>query len=77
MLLKIDVLMLKKIIVNFHHYQLIIEFCQNLTVNITISLKLNSMKRAFKIVSKTVILFKSAVLISIFNILKKSQSQSN
>ena len=77
MLLKINVLMLEKIAVNFYCCQFIIKFYFNFITNIIINSKLNLMKKAFKIVSKTVILFKSAILISIFNILKKSQSQSD
>ena len=77
MLLKIDVLTSEKIIINFYHHQFIIRFCLNFTANITINLKLNSIKKNFKIASKTVILSKSIILISIFNILKKLQSQLN
>ena len=77
MFLKINVLISKRIAVNFHQHQFIIKFYQNFIINITISLKLHLIKRVFKISDKIIILLKSVMLILIFNILKKCQSQFN
>ena len=73
MLLRINVLILERIAVNFHQHQLIIEFYQNFITSIAISSKSHLIKRAFKISDKIIILLRSAILILISNILKKCQ----